>query len=97
MPAEQLERERLARLDVPFPEGESWREAVERHGWFLNDVSRRHDGACVLVIGHVATWWALDHFVGGHSLEELVATPLEWQEGWRHHLKGSPSRISPTS
>lgn len=91
-PAEHLERERSLRLDVPFPSGESWREAVERHGWFLNDMLRRHDGDRILVIGHIATRWALDHFIDGHRLEDLVEQSLNWQEGWTHHL--SPSSLT---
>ena len=92
MSAERLERERPLRLDTPFPGGESWRQAVERHGWFLNDVVRRHDGDRVLVIGHVATWSALEHLVWGHTLEELLARPLEWQEGWRHRVDADVAR-----
>ncbi|MBA2475890.1 MAG: histidine phosphatase family protein [Actinobacteria bacterium] len=86
MPVAQLVDERPLRIDTPFPEGESWRQAVERHEWFLNDLARRHDGERVLVIGHVSTWWALDHFVAGEKLEELVRNPHEWQEGWSYEL-----------
>ncbi len=33
------------------------------------------------MIGHVATRWALDHFAGGQSFEELVHAPFAWREG----------------
>jgi hypothetical protein len=40
----------------------------------------------VLVIGHVATRWALDHFLGGVPLEDLMAEDFAWQEGWEYRL-----------
>jgi len=88
MPREELEAERLRRLDEPFPEGESWREAVARVIGFLDELPARHPGGRVLVIGHVATRWALEHRALGHSLEELAATPFVWQEGWEYTLVG---------
>jgi 2,3-bisphosphoglycerate-dependent phosphoglycerate mutase len=71
-------------LDVPFPGGESWRQAVERAGRFLADLPTRWDGRRVLVIGHVATRWALDVFANGRSLEELAAADFAWREGWEY-------------
>jgi 2,3-bisphosphoglycerate-dependent phosphoglycerate mutase len=40
----------------------------------------------VLVIGHVATRWALDHYLGGVDLETLVNADFQWQEGWDYQL-----------
>ena len=37
MPRARLEAERVARIDVPFPGGESRREAVQRHAGFLRN------------------------------------------------------------
>jgi 2,3-bisphosphoglycerate-dependent phosphoglycerate mutase len=41
----------------------------------------------VLLIGHVATRWALDHHVGGVALEELIEAPFAWKEGWKYVLR----------
>ena len=84
MHREHLEAERLLRIDQPFAEGESWRQAVERVKGFLNELSATHDGERVLVIGHVATRWALDHYVDGTPLEDLATTPFAWQKGWEY-------------
>jgi broad specificity phosphatase PhoE len=92
MPAAQLAKERPLRIDTPFPAGESWRQAVERHRWFFRDLVRRHDGERVVVIGHVSTWWALDHFVSGEALEDLVRAPHEWQEGWVYEISAETAR-----
>lgn len=86
MPRAQLEAERLLRIDEPFPGGESWRQAVDRVAGFLHELPRSHDGERVLVIGHVATRWALDQVALGVSLDTLAATPFKWREGWEYTL-----------
>jgi broad specificity phosphatase PhoE len=88
MPRAQLEAERVRRLDDPFPGGESWHEAVARVAGFLDELRRSHEGQRVLIIGHVATRWALDHVVGGVPLETLIDAPFEWREGWEYELGG---------
>lgn len=40
------------------------------------------DGARVLVIGHTATRWALEHYLNGAALGDLVAAEFVWREGW---------------
>jgi 2,3-bisphosphoglycerate-dependent phosphoglycerate mutase len=83
-PRIELDELRSSKLDEPWPAGESWREAVQRVQGFLLELSATRDGERVLVIGHVATRWALDHSVNGTPLEELVEAPFEWQEGWEY-------------
>jgi 2,3-bisphosphoglycerate-dependent phosphoglycerate mutase len=85
MLASRLEAERSLRIDEPFPGGESYRQVVERVRAFLDDRLRHHDGARILVIGHSATRWALDHLLTGVPLEEVVG-PFEWQQGWEYVL-----------
>jgi broad specificity phosphatase PhoE len=88
MPRAQLETERARRLDDPFPGGESWRQAVKRVAGFLDDLRRSHEGQRVLIIGHIATRWALDYVVHGIPLEDLIDAPFEWREGWEYELRG---------
>lgn len=85
-PAAALHAARRNYLDRPHPGGESWREAVERAGWFLDDLPRRWDACRVLVIGHMAVYWALEHRLAGVALEDLVEQPFTWQEGWEYRL-----------
>jgi 2,3-bisphosphoglycerate-dependent phosphoglycerate mutase len=40
-----------------------------------------------LVIGHVATRWALDHLLNGDALEELCRAGFTWQEGWEYRIR----------
>jgi len=79
--------DRLAYLDTAYPNGESWREAVARVGRVLPDLLSRWDGRRVLVIGHVATRWGLDHFLEGTPLEQLATEEFAWQEGWEYVLR----------
>ena len=86
MPRAQLEAQRGAHIDDPFPGGESWRDAVRRVDGFLDELVAACDGSRVLLIGHVATRWALDQRVPGRTLDELVAAPFDWQPGWDYRL-----------
>jgi broad specificity phosphatase PhoE len=86
MPASELHAGRLDHLDQPYPGGESWRQAVTRVGRFLTDLPLRWDGRRVLVIGHVATRWGLDHFINGVPLENLAREDFAWREGWEYRI-----------
>ncbi len=86
MPVTELQAGLREHLDRPYPGGESWRQAIGRVGRFLGDLPLRWDGQRVLVIGHVATRWGLDHFIGGARLEDLAAQDFAWQEGWEYRV-----------
>jgi broad specificity phosphatase PhoE len=88
-PVAELDVEREAHIDEPFPNGQSYRQAVERVRAFVEELAGRSDGERVLVIGHAATRWALDHLANGVPLEELVAAPFDWQEGWEYRLSAA--------
>lgn len=86
MAVAELHARRREHLDRPYPGGESWRQASARVGRFLSDLPLRWQGQRVLVIGHVATRWGLDHFLGGVPLEDLVGEDFAWREGWEYRL-----------
>jgi 2,3-bisphosphoglycerate-dependent phosphoglycerate mutase len=52
----------------------------------LGDLPTRWDGRRILVIGHVATRWGLDRFIGGVPLEDLIEQDFAWQEGWEYRV-----------
>ena len=83
MPRSLLDEQRGSRIDEPWPGGESWRDAVTRVSSFLDDLR----GGRVLMIGHVATRWALDCRVHGRTLEELAGEEFDWQPGWEYELR----------
>lgn len=85
-PPDEIDADRLNRIDTPFPEGESLRDVVSRVEGFLRDLDRDWDGKRVVVIGHRATLLAFEHLLGGLPVEEAAAAPFKWQPGWRYAL-----------
>ena len=83
-PVEWFVGRRAEHVDVPYPGGESWRAAADRVRRFLDDLPTRWGGERVLVIGHSATRWALDHLLDAKPLEEIVDADFAWQEGWEY-------------
>lgn len=81
-------------IDERYPDGETWREAVERVAGFLAELARTRDDERVLVIGHMSAWYALESLSKDLPLEEVFGTRMEWQEGWEYSLAAdqSPSR-----
>ena len=88
-PVALVAAERSRRIDEPFPGGESYQDAAARVRSFLEDIAGSQDGERVVVIGHSATRWALEHLVEGVPLEELVDAPFAWQEGWHYTLSSA--------
>jgi alpha-ribazole phosphatase/probable phosphoglycerate mutase len=96
-PADAIAAERAQRVDVPFPGGESYRDAVARVASFLDDFPDGCAGERVLLIGHTATRWALDHLLDGRPLEQVVTAPFDWREGWEYDLDPNPRAIAGTA
>jgi broad specificity phosphatase PhoE len=84
MPRARLDAERAAHIDEPWPDGESYRDVVQRSASFLDDVVARRDQGRVLVVAHSANKIALDHLLLGADLGELVDRPMDWQPGWEY-------------
>jgi 2,3-bisphosphoglycerate-dependent phosphoglycerate mutase len=86
-PAAAVHRDRLDYCDRPYPGGESHRQAVARAAGLLVDLPTRWAGQRVMLIGHLATYRALEHVVNGLTVQELVAADFEWRaEGWEYRL-----------
>jgi 2,3-bisphosphoglycerate-dependent phosphoglycerate mutase len=73
-------------VDDRYPGGETWREAVARVDRFLDELVATRDGERVLVIGHMATRFAVARRESDASLEELLAEEFVWQPGWEIEL-----------
>jgi 2,3-bisphosphoglycerate-dependent phosphoglycerate mutase len=92
-PAERVGAEVASHVHDPFPGGESYRDVVTRMARFLDDLFLRWDGRRVVVIGHAATRWSLQHLLDGEALEDVVGAPFEWQPGWEYVVR-SPARVT---
>jgi broad specificity phosphatase PhoE len=85
-PAPEVHGDRSAWIGMPYPDGESWEQAVSRVERALADISDFLQGSRVLVIGHIATRWGLERAANGRSIPELIAEEFRWQEGWEYRL-----------
>lgn len=87
MSRERLDRERVSHLDAPWPDGESYRDVVDRTRELVDDLVARWDGSRVLLIGHSANRWALDHLLLGTDLAAAIEAPFAWQPGWEYEIR----------
>lgn len=82
----KVDPEKINRIKVPFPNGESYEQTSERMKEFLQDLLKNYDEKTVMIIGHRATQYGLEHWIKGLSLEEIISTPWSWQPGWEYIL-----------
>jgi broad specificity phosphatase PhoE len=81
-----IHRQRRERVDNAFPGGQSYREVCDGLRELLAELRRDHEGQRVLLVGHAATRFALDHLLTGRPLETAVEAPFDWQPGWEYVL-----------
>lgn len=85
-PVSRIAAQRLHRIDVPFPGGQSYRQVLVAMDAFLHDLADRRNGTRILLIAHSANRWALECLLTGASLEDLVTAPPAWRPGWHYTL-----------
>jgi broad specificity phosphatase PhoE len=82
----EVDPEKSKHISLPFPNGESYENTAKRMKDFLIYLLKNFDGKKVMVIGHRATQYGLEHWIKKISLEEAIATPWQWQPGWGYKL-----------
>lgn len=85
-PSSEVDVEKPKRITTPFPNGESYEQTTARMKSFLEDLKKNYDGKRVMVIGHRATQYGLDHLINGVTLEQLTSSHFKWQPGWEYRL-----------
>jgi broad specificity phosphatase PhoE len=83
-PTSEIDEQRALRVDVPFPDGESYRQVVARVADWLEAWAPRFDDGPVLVIGHRATSYAFEYLLRRVPLNRVVSAPWAWQPGWTY-------------
>lgn len=86
-PSEEVEREKAYCIETPFLEGESYRDTAARMKDFLDDVKKKYDNQTILIIGHRATQYGLEHWINNIPLDKIVTAPWQWQPGWEYELR----------
>lgn len=83
-PREEMEAARSAAIHAPYPNGESYDQVVARMRGFLAHVAEYREGQTLMLIGHAATLFALEHLARERP---LAATVGVWPERpWRYAL-----------
>ncbi len=85
-PSTEVEPEKINHVDKPFPNGESYTQAADRMKSFLKELLLNYDGKRVMIIGHRATQYGLEHWLNGKSLKDLISAKFIWQPGWEYKL-----------
>ena len=81
-PAPAIEAGRASHVAEPFPGGESYEQCVVRVSAWLADARAAYPARAILVIGHRATFYALEHLLNGVPLVRAISSPWAWQPGW---------------
>jgi broad specificity phosphatase PhoE len=84
---DQVEDKRIEHITIPYPNGESLQQRTEKMKSFLDEITQKYDGQTIMIIGHRATRYALEHYLNNKSLEEAVSEPNQWQPGWKYTIK----------
>lgn len=85
-PSDEVEPLKVKHITEPFPNGEFYEDCLKRMKLFLDELHQNvHDREQnVLIIGHRATQYGLEHWINGVDLKTLVTTPFKWQPGWNY-------------
>ena len=83
-PTTEIDQRRGVHVATPFPDGESYQQVVARVAAWLTEVRSTHAGQTVLVIGHRATFYALEHLFKEVPLLEAVTSTWQWRPGWTY-------------
>jgi len=83
-PSAEIEERRARHVTTPFPSGESYEQAVGRVAAWLTEAAATFAGRTVVVIGHRATFYALEHLIRRIPLREAVTATWHWQPGWTY-------------
>jgi len=59
----------------------------------LDDLGAELPGGRVLLLGHAAPRYALDHLMTGRPLQSAVALPPVWRPGWEWTWRGEPPAL----
>jgi broad specificity phosphatase PhoE len=85
-PKAEVGAQKAKRIDAPFPNGESYQDCISRMRDFLEWLKDNFDGKTVIIVGHRATQYGLEHLINGKDLLTCVTEPWTYQPGWEYKL-----------
>jgi len=84
-PSEIVEPMKKEHIKKPFPNGESYEQAVRRVHYFFRELKEKYPEKTVLVVGHRATQYGLDTLCG-KTIEECLNTSFKWRPYWEYEI-----------
>jgi len=85
-PSEAVELMKKEHVKEPYPDGESYEQAIQRTHDFYQELKEKYPDKIVLIVGHRATQYGLDTLVSGKTIEECLNAPFKWQPYWEYNL-----------
>jgi alpha-ribazole phosphatase/probable phosphoglycerate mutase len=85
-PKSDIDAQKPDRIDTPFKNGESYQDCMKRMGDFLQWLKDNFDGKTVMIVGHRATQYGLEHHIKGKDILTCVSEPWAYQPGWHYEL-----------
>jgi broad specificity phosphatase PhoE len=84
---QEIDAVRSKYVDVPFPNGESYRQRVALVDAFLAQVRQEGLYGALVIVGHRATKWSLDILLDQKELSEVVKRRFFWRPYWQYRLE----------
>lgn len=81
-----VDAEKSKRISDPFPGGESYNQCMKRMGEFLEMLKSEYANKSVMIIGHRATQYGLEHHLKGKDILTCVTEPWTYQPGWTYQF-----------
>ncbi|GIW66622.1 MAG: alpha-ribazole phosphatase [Candidatus Parcubacteria bacterium] len=73
-------------IEKPFPNGESFKDAIERVIDFYRGLKEKYNDKIILIVGHRTTHYGLEILVNKKSIEECLKEPFQWQPYWKYEF-----------
>ena len=78
-------------IDMPFPNGESYKDVERRMADFLVFLKQNYDGKYVAIVAHQAPQLALDVLLKGRTWQEAIDEDWRktkaWRPGWEYRVE----------
>jgi broad specificity phosphatase PhoE len=85
-PSSEVDPKKIKHISIPFPNGESYNDTSNRMKSFLEYLQKNYDGKKIMIIGHRATQYGLEHWINRIPLKDTITTTWTWQPGWVYIL-----------
>ncbi|GBD34329.1 Putative phosphoserine phosphatase 2 [bacterium HR35] len=77
---------KLNYIEKPFPNGESFKDAIERVINFYKELKEKYNDKVILIVGHRATHYAFEVLINKKLIEECLKIPFQWQPYWDYEF-----------